>query len=377
MDREPVFNQTFLFNLSGSPEEQDLHLRVYDSEVLTDSYIGRADHNLFTLLEKGGGEHTFDLFDPENFRKVTGRIEISCNFEGTGGPAASGALAPVVGPFHFQNNASGFMLHPSSLEAGATIVFRAGGLNDRAAAFEWQSSYVRSVAAPGLYLTAAGGDNAAAPLTLQAGISDLARWKWTGLGLQSETKKTIMHPAGEALTPGTAMLLAAGSSAASGFSLVPCAAASPTPVAASSASTAASAPASAPAASAPDLSKLSLEGSWVCQSCTFKNSGGRAACEMCSKSRAASSTGSHGQPSRPSRPAFDLTFPETWPSVCRINGHPHELRQLPTIYKGTYVCDIPECKLQGQVSGQCASTRGAWAKAERASLSSAPLADGC
>ena len=60
MDREPVFNQTFLFNLTGSPDEQDLHIRVFDSEVLTDSYIGRADHNLFTLLEKGGGEHTFE-----------------------------------------------------------------------------------------------------------------------------------------------------------------------------------------------------------------------------------------------------------------------------------------------------------------------------
>jgi len=312
---------------------------------MTDSYIGRADHNLYALLEKGGGERTFDLFDPENFRKITGRIEFSCHFEGTGGPASGVELAPIVGPFHFQSNSSGFLLHPSSLEAGATLVFRAGGLNERAAAFEFQSSYIRSVAAPGLYVTAAGGDNPAAPLTLQAGISDLARWRWTGLGLQSETKKTIMHPAAQALAVGTHMVLSSGTSPASGFSLVACQAASPSPVAAASS---ASAPHSAAAAaSAPDLSKLSLEGSWMCHACTFNNSGGRASCEMCSKSRAQGGPGGPTVASAPAAPAFDLTFPATWPPVCRIASHPHDLHQKPTIYRGTYVCDI--CKLQGQV----------------------------
>jgi hypothetical protein len=146
MDKDPVFDQTFLFNLTGV--ETDLHLRVYDSELLSDSYIGRMDSSIVELLKAGGGAKTYDLFDPENFRKVTGKIDISVRFDGSGGPAEVAELAPIMGPFHFQHNMTGLLVHPAASRAvGDKLALKVGGMNDYGIAFEFQP--IR-----GLYVTA-------------------------------------------------------------------------------------------------------------------------------------------------------------------------------------------------------------------------------
>jgi hypothetical protein len=82
--------------LSVTGVETDLHVRVYDSELVADTYIGRADLNLSSMLAHPGPKQ-YDLSDPENFRKNTGHIELLVKFEGTGGPQEVAEIAPIMG----------------------------------------------------------------------------------------------------------------------------------------------------------------------------------------------------------------------------------------------------------------------------------------
>jgi len=322
MERDPVWNQSFVFNLEG--KESDLHIRVFDKGVMSSDYLGRFDMSLFTLLEKGGGAHTFDLHDPENFRKNTGTIELSVAFEGTGGPAANAEKAPISGPFHLLHNSSGFLAHPTGTAAGSGVALRAGGVDQQRVAFEFQGAYVRVCAVPGFYLHA----TADGPLTIQPGISDDARWKWTGIGLQHVSSSQLVRPKGDVAASNTPLVLQSGAGHAAGFLLVPCkgppvgadtpstpsSAADSQPGAAAHAAAAASSPAAhahaSTAASAPaaDLSKLSIH-------------------------------------SHSTAEGFDPTKPDTCPATLRVKAHPHELSKRPTIYKGEYVCDA--CKKAG------------------------------
>jgi hypothetical protein len=297
-DREPEWNQTLLFNLDGN--QTDLHIRVFDQGTLSDDYLGRFDMSLYSLLEGGGGARSFELHDPENFRKIAGTIELSVSFEGTGGPAANAEVAPIVGPFHLLHNSSGFLVHPTGKTSGSGLALRAGGIDQQIVAFEFQGAYIRVCAVPGFYLHAhegaAGGEST---VTIEAGIGDLARWKWTGLGLQHVSSGKIVHPRGDVAASNTPLVLASGTSAASGFSLVPC--------------------------KGPPVTPASDEGT------PHPATNPHAA--------AAAAAAAPVSPASPHTPnSFDLTFPETWPLRAHITSHPHELVRTPQVYQGTTTC---------------------------------------
>jgi hypothetical protein len=239
-DRAPHFEQAFLFNLTGV--ETDLHLKVYDSEVLTDTYIGRADLPLMQLLSSGGGEKAYDLYDPENFRKITGHIHIQLSFSGTGGPTNAAEQAPISGLFHFQHNSTGFLVHA----VGDKLQLRAGGMNDLAHAFEFQGPYIRYVP-NSQYLTGVSDGS----LSLKAGISDDGKWRWTGIGLQQVSSNKLLHPTGDMLAANTVLRLSSGATAASGFSLVPCSGAS-------SPATSSAPPATNPHAALPNIAGMAI-----------------------------------------------------------------------------------------------------------------------
>jgi hypothetical protein len=269
-----------------------LHLKVYDSETFSDSYIGRADLPLWQLLSSGGGEQKWAVQDPENFKLNTGYISVQVSFAGTGGPVAAEEKAPIAGHFHFQHNASGFIAHV----VGEQLQLGAGGVNSDANAFEFQGPYIRYVVNSSYLHGAADGS-----LAMKAGIGEDAKWKWTGIGLVHVQSGKVMHPRADAMTAGTALDLQSGSTPASGFSLIVC-----TP------------PAKAPAAT---LEKLTVSGG-------------------------ASTAASSQKEGHPSVPVFDIDIKSTWPEVAHVKCHAHPLKKLPTIYQGTYNCDF--CKLQGQ-----------------------------
>lgn len=364
-ERTPVWNQAFLFNLSGKAQEEQLHVRVYDSETLSNTLIGRADPVLREMLSRGGGEQWHSLHDPDEFRRLTGEVCLSVSFSGEGGPEVARELPPVSGAFHFQHNSTGLLLRVQ----GDALHMQAGGLNEPTAAFEFQGPYIRSVV-DSRYLTAVGeqGD-----LCLQAGISDAAKWKWTGLGLQHESSGRLLHPENDALQPGVRMVLLPGANAASGFSLVACdltkspvsasppaatagvspsypaSVATPTPPAAATA--AAPAPVavvSPPPATNPQAYPSVAGDKWSCSTCTFENPVRVSVCEMCSKSRSSPSSVSVASP------VFNASNPQTYPRSMHTSKHAHVLLQTPSVYQGVYHCD--HCQKEGRgITYHCAA----------------------
>lgn len=149
----------------------------------------------------------------------------------------------------------------------------------------------------GLYITASPDATA---LTLVGGISDSAKFRWTGLGLQHVGSSKIMHPTGDVAAPNTVLILASGSTAASGFSLVPCKAVAAAPQ-----------PQQQQQMPTQQFAQMSVGGA-----------------------------GAHGGP-QPAVPvatkqtAFDLNFIQTWPACVSIKQHAHPLFKKDSVYKGT------------------------------------------
>jgi len=83
--RAPNWEQAFILNLEG--KEDMLHLHVYDKETFSDASIGRADILLPSL--KYNQAEWYNIVDKDNFSKVTGAIQMTCKFEGTGLTIAS------------------------------------------------------------------------------------------------------------------------------------------------------------------------------------------------------------------------------------------------------------------------------------------------
>jgi hypothetical protein len=94
--REPVWNQTFLFNLEAKNEEQDMiHIEVENNNVTTDDHIGRADVKIGQLVQNLGTKKFIQLVDLDNFTKMVGQVEVTVDFKGTG-LAASAAASPAA-----------------------------------------------------------------------------------------------------------------------------------------------------------------------------------------------------------------------------------------------------------------------------------------
>jgi hypothetical protein len=79
----PVWEQAFTFNLDG--KEEFLHIMINDKDVLTDDCIGRADIALVSLAETSEPQW-FAVVDRSNFKKLCGKIQLTGDFKGTGGP---------------------------------------------------------------------------------------------------------------------------------------------------------------------------------------------------------------------------------------------------------------------------------------------------
>jgi Ca2+-dependent lipid-binding protein len=77
--KTPTWEQQFLFNLTGVPaKENTLHIVVYNKETLSDDYVGRGDVVVEQLLAKGGQAAWYQLVDPSNFRKMCGKLLLTC-----------------------------------------------------------------------------------------------------------------------------------------------------------------------------------------------------------------------------------------------------------------------------------------------------------
>jgi len=327
----PEWNQAFLFNIDAGAEAT-LHIRVLDSELLSDTCIGRADIPIRATLESldpSNSSRTFDLHHPDEFRKMTGKIDLSFSFRGEGAPnspaavlSPSGELVsppPISGAFHFQHNSTGLIIQPEERAyPGSKLQLKAGGLGDVRFAFEFiGGSYIQALGQSGDLYLSVGEDGKR--VVLDIGMSERSRWKWTGASLQSLSASTneqqmLIHPKDDAMQAGTPIVIQSGMTPAAGFSLVPC--------------------------SGVQVSEPGA-GTWRCIACAYTNESSASQCVMCR----APSTG----PTKDHKIAdytFELDFKHTWPPRCNVSTHPHPLEQMGEVYQGTYVCDL--CKLQGQ-----------------------------
>jgi len=82
----PVWEQSFLFEVDNS-QDQQINFLVYDKEQLkADNSIGRVDPTLGALLMKKNREQMLQLVFMENFHKIAGELFVTVKYTGTGAP---------------------------------------------------------------------------------------------------------------------------------------------------------------------------------------------------------------------------------------------------------------------------------------------------
>jgi hypothetical protein len=93
--RNPVWGQSYLFNLVGAAGEDKIHIAVVEDGAMSDTDIARADIDLKALCSHLGRKK-YNCYDRNNFTVMAGEIELTAAFQGTGGPAILSKSAEVA-----------------------------------------------------------------------------------------------------------------------------------------------------------------------------------------------------------------------------------------------------------------------------------------